>query len=273
VLARQIRQEAFAPLDAVLVSYVQALNQNGIDLMAASAKLGASSVIDAAMKGGAVGQVAGGFGGSGKTLGALNALMQAGVEADKKLTLIEQRVRLLKQAENLALTRIAIYVAEVTKLAERLLDYGCARSFGAQVSLERQKAALDSVLGAIADELKIAVNLTLALPEAEKRVEQERLLAGQAQEEARRKHEEMDFKKREPAVGVFFVALSVGLAAWPLHGCNPDTADEGNIVLGLVLLLCAIAALVFGIMKFFDRRPPSATNANPGSDSPGNVKS
>jgi hypothetical protein len=170
-LAKEIRSQVFESLDSILIGYIQNLQKIGIDLSIASSELRANSLIDAAMKGAAVGQIAGGFGGSGKAVGAFNALLQAGAEAERRLALMQQRAALLKQAESMALPQIAAYLEQVTKLPERLLDFGCARAFGGQVLLERQRVALQGVMDAIVAELKHAVDITLALPEAERKLE------------------------------------------------------------------------------------------------------
>jgi hypothetical protein len=267
-LAKEIRAQVFEPLDGVLISYVQALNQIGMDLHSVSAELSASSIINAAMQGAAVGQLAGGLRDSGKTLGAYNALRQVGAEAEKKLALFQERAGLERQAKSLPLLKIAAYLERVTKLPERLMDYGCARCFGGQVSLERQQAALEGVLDAIARELRPAVDLTLAIPGAERRVQEQRLIAGKTQEEASRKQQEMESKKPAPGQGIALLALSVGLAVWAFASCDlqtPSEADMGwDMGWALILLVGAGFALVSGIMKFFDRRPKML---NPGVQS------
>ena len=254
-LAKDIRKDVFEPLDGILVSYVEALKQVGIDLGAVSTQLHNSSVTDAALKGAAVGQVAGGFGDSGKTLGGLNALMQAGAEAERKLALLQQRAELLKQAETMTLPKIVEYLKAVMKLPERLLDFGCAKCFGGQVSLERQQKATEEVMAAITPQLEAAMSLIQGLPEAEKRFEDQRIVAAKAQELAKKHGQEMEFRKRDPGVGIFLIALSIGLAAWAYYGCDLDTSSQVGIVWGLLLYVVAVWALVFGIMKFFDRRP------------------
>jgi hypothetical protein len=191
-----------------------------------------------------------------------------GAEAEKKLALFQERAGLERQAKSLPLLKIAAYLERVTKLPERLMDYGCARCFGGQVSLERQQAALEGVLDAIARELRPAVDLTLAIPGAERRVQEQRLIAGKTQEEASRKQQEMESKKPAPGQGIALLALSVGLAVWAFASCDlqtPSEADMGwDMGWALILLVGAGFALVSGIMKFFDRRPKML---NPGVQS------
>ncbi len=253
-LAKEIRAEVFAPLDAILSAYVQVLKQLGLDLGAVSAELRGSSVVDSALRGAAIGQVAGGFGSSGKTLGTWNALVQAGAEAERKLALMQQQAALLRQGESMTFPKILEYLNAVKKLPETLVDYGCAKCFGGQVSFERQQGALEGVLAAITPKLEAAISLTHELPEAEKRLEEQRLFAARAQALANQHQQEMEFKKRDPGVAIFFVALSIGLAAWAFHSCDAHMASEGDMVWAMVLYVVAGTALVFGIMKFFDRR-------------------
>jgi hypothetical protein len=254
-LAKQIRAEVFEPLDRILAGYVQSLKQLGFDMGALSAGLRESSVIDAAMRGAAVGQVAGGFGNSGKTLGALNALLQAGAEAEKKLALLQQRVELLRQAEFITYGKIAEYLEAVIGLPERLLDYGCAKCFGGQVSLEHQRKTLEDVQTAIAQELEPAVKLTLALPEAAKRLEQERLDAAKVHELENQKRLELESKKPAPGKGLALLVLAIGLVVWAFTSCDVNTANEEEMIWGLILMIGALFAFIAGVMKFFDRRP------------------
>ena len=72
VMSKQIRETSFASLDSLLVGYIQALRQIGLDLSRASSQLQEGSMLGAAMRGAAVGQVAGGLGSTGKTLGVFN---------------------------------------------------------------------------------------------------------------------------------------------------------------------------------------------------------
>ena len=269
-LAKQLRVEVFGPLDAVLTDYIQALRQLEIDLGGVSSELRDSSMVDAAMKGAVIGQLAGGLGSSGRTLGAVNALLQAGVEAEKRLALLQQRLALLKQAESMTFPKIVEYLKAVRELPERLLDYGCAKCFGGQISFERQQRALESISAGIAQELEAAIGLTLALPEAEKRLEQQRLEAIKEKEDEQKKQRELEFQKPNPGCGVLLLAASVGLLIWSLRSCSFDifgingVVTEGDAIWGLLLFLAAPVAFVFGIVMFFDRRPkPAASGDKP----------
>jgi len=206
-LAKEIRAQVFESLDAILIGYIQNLHQIGMDLSTATAELRTSSLIDAGMKGAAVGQIAGGFGDSGKALGAFNALVQAGAAAERKLALMQRRAALLRQAESMALPKIAAYLEQVTKLPERLLDFGCARAFGGQVSLERQRAALKGVMDAVVAELKPAVDITLALPEAERKLEAQVAAAEKSATEAN-----WENNPASPKMWIkFFVGLGIAI--------------------------------------------------------------
>jgi hypothetical protein len=253
-LAKEIRQQVFEPLDGLLVSYIQILNKLGLDLSQVSAELSGTSITDAALRGAAVGQVAGGFGSSGKTLGGLNALIQAGVEAEKKLALLQQRAELLRQAESITFPKIVEYLKAVADLPERLVDYGCARCFGGEVSLQRQQAALEGVQEAIERELAPALSLTLGLPEAQKRVEQRRL-------EESIKQQNLKELKPSPEKGCLGIIASVIFAGLALSGC--DLNSEGAIAGSLILWVCAIVALFFGIVMFKDRRAVKVPQAEP----------
>lgn len=98
-LARQIREENFAKLDSTLVDYVQALRENNIDLGQTVNQLQESSLLGAAMRGAAIGQVAGGFGSSGRKLGVFNALMEVVTEAQRQTALRHQSLELLIRAK------------------------------------------------------------------------------------------------------------------------------------------------------------------------------
>ncbi|MGO8677728.1 MAG: hypothetical protein ACLQVX_17870 [Limisphaerales bacterium] len=63
------------------------------------------------------------------------------------------------------------FLRDAEKLLAPLLDYGCARAFGNNVSLERQRAALDAVSGAITRDLDAAIGSISGCPDAQKKIE------------------------------------------------------------------------------------------------------
>lgn len=264
VLAREIRADVFAGMDGILTSYIEELAQIGMNLKSISNELRSSGgLMDAAMKGAAVGQVAGGLGGSGKTLGGINALLSAGVEAERQAGLMQQKTELLRRAEVLAIPKIALFLEQVASLPERLLDYGCARCLGAQVSLVRQQAAWESVVGAVAQDLKVAVNIVLALPEAQKRMQLERLIQAGAVEEQKRQREELESLKKNPTEGTILLVISIGLVVWSFRSCSATSASEGDLFWALILLVSAVFAFVSGVRKFSDRTPKGPISTVP----------
>jgi hypothetical protein len=133
-LAKQIRETAFEALDGILVDYVNALNQIHVDLKDAASNFSDSSILGEALKAAAIGRVAGGFGGSGKLLGTVGAIAAVGKEAMKQRALVAQQKQLEAQAKSLAFSKILEYLKAVEALPENLLDYGCAKCFGAHPS-------------------------------------------------------------------------------------------------------------------------------------------
>ena len=105
-LAKQIREIVFEAPDKILVSYVDTLKQIRLDLNGVASSFSDSSVIGQAMKGAAIGRVAGGFGGSGKVLGAVGAIAAAGNEAMKQAALLAQQKQLEAGAKSLAFSKI-----------------------------------------------------------------------------------------------------------------------------------------------------------------------
>jgi hypothetical protein len=59
-------------------------------------------------------------------------------------------------------------------------------------------------------------------------------------------------KKKEK--GSKMVALAIGT-------CDPNQATEGEIAWSLILLIGAVAAFIYGVMKFFDRTPKTNDSA------------
>jgi hypothetical protein len=262
VVAKQIRAEVFEPFDGILVSYIRACKELEMDLSGITAELRDSNVMDAALKGAAIGQLAGGLGSSGKTLGTINALLQAGVEAEKQLALLQQKAALIKQAEAMTIPKIVEYLKAVRDLPERLLDYGCAKCFGGRVSLDRQREALERVSTTVAHEVDAAISLTGELAQVQERLEQQKLLALKEKEEHER-------DKPRPGRGVLLVAASVGMVMLSLQSCgivgDNKVITEGDMVWGLILMIGAPFVLLWGIAKCAGVGPKaSGSGATPG---------
>lgn len=255
VLAKEVRADVFGTMDRILTGYTQDLMQLEKETEAFSYDLQSTSVVQAAMKGAAVGQLAGGLGTSGKALGGINALLAAGAEAQRTAGIMQHRAALLREPRFLALSKIALYLEQVASLPERLLDYGCARSLGGSVSFAEQQAAWELVQESVVDDLRIAVNFVLWFPEAEFRVQKETYAKAIASEEAKQRAVEFELKKRDPGVGAFFIACSIGLGVWVFRSCDLTTDSEMDMAGWLIVILVGFAALVFGILKFFDRTP------------------
>jgi hypothetical protein len=168
-LAKQIRQGGFEALDKILVSYIEALKRIHVDLQGIAVSLSNSSLIGEAMKGAAIGQVAGGFGGGGKLLGTVGALAAAGQEAMKQQALLEMQNRLYAEAKDLAFSKIGEYLQAVESLPEHLLDFGCAKCFGAQVDFTLQGAVLKGVESHVGERLRASIAMAANLADAEAR--------------------------------------------------------------------------------------------------------
>jgi hypothetical protein len=172
-LAKQVREIVFERTDKILISYVDSLEQINLGLGEAARNLSDSSVLGEAMKGAAIGRVAGGFGETGKVLGAVGAIAAAGEEATKQLALLEQQHKLGEEARDLAFSKIVEYLKAVEALPENLLDYGCAKCFGGQIDFSKQALAVEQVRGSTKDKMRQSLELTLTLQQIE-REERER---------------------------------------------------------------------------------------------------
>ncbi len=251
-LAKQIRTEVFEPLDRILAGYVESLTRMGLDLRVISAQLGGSNIINSALSGAAAGQVAGGFGNSGKTLGGANAVIQAAAEAQRRLVLQQRMAAMSDQERFMTYRRMAEFLDALLGLPEKLLDYGCAKCFAGGVSLERQRTVLEGIQLAIVKDLQPVVKMVMELPRAAQRLERKRELDAEKEVEQKRKADEFESLKRNPVKGATVIAISIGLGLWGFHSCNLDTASEDEMIGGLVLWVLAFGALIFGISKFFD---------------------
>ena len=260
-LAEKIRGACFEKLDRILASYVAALKDLNLDLTITSSQLAGSSVIDAALHGAAVGQLAGGLGRAGKKLGTFYAIWKGVEELVAQGTLEEQQLELLKMARRLPYEKIAEFLKTAAGLPEELLDYGCAKCFGGQVDFARQREVVESVSGATSSKLQEAVTSTETLPSVEEEVMRKKAaieaekVAVEAEKVAVEAIEaEQNLKstlRRGCAVclgSVAVVALIVGFVAMA-SGENGNDRERGFVAV--------IVAIVFGLaaVLVYDKPP------------------
>jgi hypothetical protein len=166
-LAKQVRLIAFEGLDKILLSYVEALTGLHMDLRQVTNSLADSSVLGEALRGAAIGQVAGGLGQGGKLLGTIGALAAAGNEATKQQALLDRQRQIELESKNLAFAKIVEYLRAVEAMPENLLDYGCAKCFGGELDFAKQNAALEVIQAPISEQLRLATDFTLKLQRLE----------------------------------------------------------------------------------------------------------
>ena len=169
VLAKQVRQVVFEDLDAVLTAYVQALAQANVEIQHTASQLRDTSILDAGLKGAVLGQLAGGFGQSGRSLGTFVGLLQAGEAALAKLNLQVQQINLMLEARQLAYRKVTDYLKAVSVLPETMLDYGAAKCFGSAVNFQQQQEALASISTHCSAQLTKAIELASGLAAAERK--------------------------------------------------------------------------------------------------------
>jgi hypothetical protein len=188
-LAKKIRDTCFESVDRVLISYIEALKDLNLDFNSVNNQIAESSAVGAALHGAAVGQLAGGLGRAGKTLGTFNAIWQGADQLVKQGLLAEQQLTLFNRAKRLPYEKIAAFLEGAAVLPEELLDYGCARCFGAQVDFARQRQALELISSGTSGKLKEAITLVRNLPTVEEELKQKKAAfeAGKAKEDQRLK--------------------------------------------------------------------------------------
>ena len=237
-LAKQVRQTVFEKPDKILISYVDSLNHLNLDLGEAARSLSNSSVLGEAMKGAAIGRVAGGFGGTGKVLGAVGAIAAAGQEAMKQQALLAQQQQLVEEARNLAFSKIVEYLKTIELLPENLLDYGCAKCFGGQIDFSKQALAVEQVRGSIKDKMRQSLELTLAL----KQIEQEAKEAAAAKKQKAAEQSEISTNM---GCGGFMVAVGVLALIGALAGIADSNSEEGAA--RIFVLIVAVVLMAVGI--------------------------
>jgi hypothetical protein len=156
-LARQIRDNCFAKTDRILASYLEALQNCQIDLKAAAGRLQETSVLGSALRGAAVGQLAGGLGKTGATLGIFNAVLGGIAESDRQTGLLWAQRKAQADAKRLAGAKMVEYLTSVKEVTETLLDFGCAKCFGGGVDFQLQSTALAEVEKAIGADINTAI--------------------------------------------------------------------------------------------------------------------
>jgi hypothetical protein len=183
-LAKQIRQTVFGTTDKILVSYIGSLEEIKLDLLETFRRSFAdSSMLGEAMKGAAIGRVAGGFGDGGKVLGAVGAIAAASKEVMKQQALLEHQQKLLDDARYLAYAKIIEYLKAVETLPENLLDYGCAKCFGGQIDFAKQALAIEQVRSSVKEKMQHSVELTLKLQQIEREAAEKARKAAAAEKE------------------------------------------------------------------------------------------
>jgi hypothetical protein len=170
-LAREIRAECFASTDQILAAYIGALRACRIDVSTAAERLQESSVLAAALKGAAVGQMAGGLGKTGARLGIFSAIAAGVSEGNRQAGLLWQQRKAEADAAKLASSKIAEFLSNVNAVAEALLDFSCAKCFGGRVNFALQSKAIAAVRQAVPEDL--AVTTARALEVTEPVIEEE----------------------------------------------------------------------------------------------------
>jgi hypothetical protein len=168
-LAKQARQVVFEELDAVLTAYIQALAQANVEIQQTASQLCETGILAAGLKGAALGQLAGGFGQSGKSLGMFAGLLQAGEAALAKLNLQAQQINLMLETRQLAYRKVTDYLKAVSKLPEEMLDYGAAKCFGSAANFQMQQEALASISTNCSAQLVKAIDVASGLAAAERK--------------------------------------------------------------------------------------------------------
>ena len=157
-LARQIRGECFAKTDAILAAYLEALKGCQIDLKVAAGRLQETSVLGEALRGAAVGQLAGGLGKTGATLGVFSGVIGGFLERERQTGLLWEQRKAQVDAQRLASRKVVEYLASIKQVTETLFDFGCAKCFGGQVDFTLQSTALAEVEKVIGDNIATAVS-------------------------------------------------------------------------------------------------------------------
>ena len=238
-LAKQLREVVFEMPDKILVGYVGALRQINLDLMGVAGSIADTSVLGEAMKGAAIGRVAGGFGETGKVLGAVGAMAAAGQEAMKQAALLEQRKQLEAQATGLAFSKILEYLKAIEALPENLLDYGCAKCFGGQIDFSRQAQAVQQIQASNKPKLEQALNFALRFQKDE--LERTSRAAAVQAEKLQKNKEAADSATNKGCggclvvVGIALVIAVIGMAVDAAPNGAPEEVGVGFVVGGVLL--------------------------------------
>ena len=166
------------------------------------------------------------MGESSKTLGLMNAALQAGAESEKRKALQQKYKQLRAQALTGALPVVADYLKGLHHLPESVLDYCCAKCFGGDISFEHQHRILNVVQERLGPKLDVALGAALSLPDAERNAKREAAEFAQA-------------ARKEASAARW---RSIGRAILPNGSRDIKLATAGMAILGL---LGAIAILVY----------------------------
>jgi hypothetical protein len=250
LLAKQVRETVFEAPDKILVGYVNALRQINVDLRSVAGSFAETSVLGEALKGGAIGRVAGGFGDAGKVLGAVGAVAAAGREAEKQAALLEQRSQLEARARGLAFSKIVEYLKAVEALPENLLDYGCAKCFGSQIDFASQARAVQLVQASIRERVEQALRFTLKIQKDEREAAAKAVLAESA--ERKKKSEEASNRSAKGCGGCLaVVGIVVLVSAVGTLLSATSTASAESIGLGFAF---GLGLLITGLIVFFVKK-------------------
>jgi hypothetical protein len=155
---------------------------------------------------------------------------------------------LLGQCKHAFIKAICEYLQMIKELPAPLLNYCCSRCFGDQVSLDRQRKALESVAGEIGQELDSAVALIRSkLVDSETQTG----IATSPSTDLIREPPQEKFKKRSRRSGFVLLGISFGLLLWSLRSCGildekkVVTEDDGSW--SAILFIGAVAVFFWGL--------------------------
>ena len=182
------------------------------------------------------------------------------VYAEKQQQLSPQIIALFREDTKELISELMVAcLKSVGQQPERLLDYAAAKCFGAQVSLEHQRQAWESIHAVIAQEIGAAIRLVETLPVAEERLERQQLKAERKRERKQEQRREREKLKPDPGGGLMLMAASVGMVLLSFRSCGiSGVGSEDDVLLGFLLFLGAPVVLIYGIAICFDRRRRSA---------------
>ena len=178
-LAEEIRSQCFSGIDALLLRYVEECKSYDFDLsdimISGTQNNGQNTnLVDAAIEGAAMGQLAGGLGKTGAFLGKLNAFRSVLSTLDsitsrdlyaKKNDAIRNLARLnaIDFGKEVASRGMAQYLRSINQVIAGLLDYSYATCFGNEVDFALQSKTVSDVETNINTPLSDAIAKALEL--------------------------------------------------------------------------------------------------------------